>query len=239
MRSMNRRIFFNVTIFLVVAGVLHGQPDTATKSSVQQPPDGMVEYDPSFKFKEGIYPNFQLVRSNNPIPKTRLVTEADLFSRDFFEQVTEKNRIVFYDDFGVQQELKTSDIWGYGRNGVLYVNLGSRFHRISFVGSIGHFVATLTTYNQGYYDPYYGPGSYSNRYYRSPSTYTSTEVRQYLIDFETGKLLEFDVPSVEILLMKDPELHDEYMSLRRKKKKQYKFVYIRKYNERHPLYFPE
>jgi lipocalin len=36
----------------------------------------------------------------------------------------------------------------------------------------------------------------------------------------------------------DPALYDEYISLRRKKKKQFKFVYIRKYNEAHPLYFP-
>lgn len=200
----------------------------------------LVKYTPEFEFKDGIYPNFMTVKMNSPIPKTRLVTDADLFSRDFYEQVTENKRIVYYDDYGVKQELNTSNIWGYGRNGVLYINLGSNFHRISFIGSIGHFVATLTTYNSGYYDPYYNSSYYYNRYYRSPSSsYSSTEVRQYLIDFESGKLLDFDVASVEILLMKDPELYDEYMTLNRKKKKQYKFVYIRKFNERNPLYFPE
>lgn len=208
--------------------------------SAQEIPEGMVKFTPDFKFREGIYPNFMSVRQNQPIQKTRLVTEAELFSRDFFERVTENKRIEYYDDFGVKQELVTSNIWGYARNGVLYINLGSNFHRVSFVGSISHFVATLTTYNPGYYDPYYYSNYYYNRYYRSPSSgYTSTEIRQYLIDFESGKLMEFDVPSVEILLMKDPELYDEYMSLRRKKKKQYKFVYIRKFNERNPLYFPE
>jgi len=207
----------------------------------QDVPEGMVKYTPEFEFREGIYPNFMSVKQNNPIPKTRLVTEADLFSRDFYQQVTEAKYIVFYDDNGVQQRLTTSNIWGYGRNGVLYINLGSRFHRISFIGKIGHFVASITTYNSGYYDPYsYNQSYYYNRYYRSPnSDYSSTEVRQYLIDFETGKLMEFDVKAVEILLMNDPELHDEYMQLRRKKKKQYKFVYIRKFNERNPLYFPE
>ena len=200
----------------------------------------MVKYTPDFEFKEGIYPNFQSVKNNYPIPKTRIVTDVDLFSRDFYEEVTEKDRIIFFDDNGVQQELKTDNIWGYSRNGVLYINLGSRFHRISFVGSIGHFVATITTYNPNYYDPYYSSPYYYNRYYGTPGTnYTTTEVRQYLIDFETGQLHEFDVSGVEILLMKDPELHDEYMALRRKKKKQFKFVYIRKFNEKHPLYFPK
>jgi hypothetical protein len=207
--------------------------------SGQEHDGNMIKYTPDFEFKEGIFPNFMSVRQNTPIPKTRLVTDAELFSRDFYERLTEKKTIVFYDDFGVKQVLNTSNIWGYGRNGVLYINLASSFHRISFIGTIGHFVATLTTYNSGYYDPYYSGGYYSSRYYRSPnSSYSSTEVRQYLIDFSTGKLLEFDVPSVEVLLMKDPELYDEYMSLRRKKKKQYKFVYIRKFNDRNPLYFP-
>ncbi|MCF8224610.1 MAG: hypothetical protein K9J30_01885 [Bacteroidales bacterium] len=204
----------------------------------QEQGDNMVKYTPEFEFRDGIYPNFMSVKNNSPIPKTRLVTDADLFSRDFYQEVTEKSRIVYYDDNGVMQELRTSNIWGYGRNGVLYINLGGKFHRISFVGSICHFVATMTTYNTGYYDPYYYPGYY-NRYYRNPnSSYSTTEVRQYLIDFETGKLFEFDVSSVELMLMKDPELYEEYISLRRKKKKQYKFVYIRKYNEKHPLYFP-
>jgi hypothetical protein len=205
-----------------------------------QEEDGMVRYTPEFRFNEGIYPNFMTVKQNAPIPKTRLVTDTDLFSRDFFERVTEEKRIIYYDDNGIKQELNTSNIWGYGRNGVFYINLGSKFHRISFVGSISHFVATLTTYNPGYYDPYYSRNYYYDPYYRSPrSGYSSTEIRQYLIDFETGKLMEFDVPSVEILLMKDPELYDEFMQLRRKKKKQFKFVYIRKFNEKYPLYFPD
>lgn len=230
MRSGRNNTLYLILGFLILSITCAGQEKL----------EGMVKYSPDFNFKEGIYPNFNSVKNNFPIPKTRLVTQADLFARDFFEQVTEKKLIIYYDDNGVQQQLKTANIWGYSRNGVLYINLGSRFHRISFVGSIGHFVATITTYNSAYNDPYYNQGYYSSRYYNSPgSNYTSTEVRQYLIDFTTGKLLEFDVNSVEILLMKDPELYDEYMDLRRKKKKQYKFVYIRKYNEKHPLYFPE
>ena len=204
----------------------------------QDVPDGMVKYTPEFRFADGIFANFQMVKANRPIPRSRIVTDIALQDRDFYQKITESKRIVFYDDNGVQQELKSSNIWGYGRNGVLYVNLGNGFHRISFMGSICHFVATITTYNQGYYDPYYSQGYY-NRYYRSPtSNYTTTELRQYLIDFETGKLYDFEVESIEILLMKDPELYDEYVALRRKKKKQLKFVYIRKYNEAHPLYFP-
>ena len=75
---------------------------------------------------------------------------------------------MIYDDNGVKKVMKTRDIWGYGRNGVLYINVGSTFHRISFVGNICHFVATTTTYNPNYYDPYY----YNyNPYYYNPYSY--------------------------------------------------------------------
>jgi hypothetical protein len=70
------------------------------------------------------------------------------------------------------------------------------------------------------------------------SNYSNTELRQYLFDFETGEVMDYDIESVEVLLMKDPELYDEYQGLRNRKKKQMKFVFIRRFNEKHPLYFP-
>jgi len=204
---------------------------------------GMVKYTPDFEFRDGIYANFDQVKNNRPIPPARIVTDVDMFDREFYDKVTAEKQIVIYDDNGVKKEMETKDIWGYGRNGVLYINVAMAFHRISFVGNISHFVASVTTYNPNYYDPYYYNPYYSNSYYynrysQPRSSYNNTELRQYLLDFQTGEVLEYTTESVEVLLMKDPELADEYGSLRNREKKQMKFVYIRKYNDKHPLYFP-
>lgn len=203
----------------------------------------MVEYTTEFDFRDGIYANFNMVKRNRPIPPARIVTDVDLFDREFYDKVTSSKEITIYDENGVRQVMKTENIWGYGRNGVLYINVASSFHRISLVGSISHFVASITTYDQRYYDPYYyNPYYYRsynyNRYMSPRSNYASTELKQYLLDFETGKIMEYDTEAVEVLLMNDPELYDEYVSLRNRKKKQMKFVYIRRYNEKHPLYLP-
>ena len=203
----------------------------------------MVPYSPDFRFNDGIYANFEMVKNNDPIPTARIVTDVDMFDREFYEKVTSEKEIVIYDDNGVKKVMETQDIWGYGRNGVLYINIGNAFHRISFVGSISHFVASVTTYSPNYYDPYYYNPYYSNSYYYNRynmprSNYSNTELRQYLLDFETGDVMNYDTESMEVLLMKDPALADEYGSLRNRKKKQMKFVYIRKFNEKHPLYFP-
>jgi len=238
------RKFFSMSLFLLGISLqyLSGQEK-----------EGMVKYTPEFKFIDGIYLNFDQVKLNSPIPKAKLLTSIDYNDREFFKKILQINKIYFYDNMGVRQEIVKNTIWGYARNGVLYVQIQENFNRITFVGSICHFVADITTYDSryynshyGYYDTYYSPygyGSYYNTYnpYYSPyrqSNVARNELKQYLIDFESGKVMEFDVENTELLLMKDSQLYEEYVQLSRKKKKELMFVYIRKFNEKNPLYIP-
>jgi len=212
----------------------------------------MVKYTPEFRFKDGIYLNFEQVKLNSPIPKAKLLTSIDYNDREFFSKVLQGEKIYFYDNIGVRQEIEKGNIWGYSRNGVLYIQVQENFNRITFIGNICHFVADITTFDSrsynpyGYYDPYYSPYSYSSYYnpynpYYSPyrqSNMSRNELKQYLIDFESGKIVEFDVENTELLLMKDSQLYDEYVQLSRKKKKELMFVYIRRFDEKNPLYLP-
>jgi hypothetical protein len=224
--------------------------------------EGMVKYSSDFRFREGIYVNFDQVRLNNPIPKAKLLTSADYNDKDFFRNVLSSDKIYYYDGMGLRQEINVQEIWGYARNGVLYIQIQGNFNRITFVGSICHFVADVSYYENrynspygyGYYDPYYSPYSpyyyypysYGSRYYSPYGSYYSpyrqnmvrNEMKQYLIDFETGKILEYDIKNTELLLMKDIALHEEYMRLSNKKKREQMFVFIRRFNEANPLYIP-
>ena len=243
-------------IFFLIAFIISGLPSLPSfgQDSIRTE---IVKYTPDFRFKDGIYLNFEQVKNNSPIPKAKLLTSVDYNDREFFKRLIEMDKIYFYDDMGVRQEVTKSNIWGYSRNGVLYVQVQENFNRITFIGNICHFVADITTYDNryynspyGYYDPYYSPYSgYGNYYspysgygnYYSPygqSSMPRTELKQYVIDFESGKVLEFDVDNTELLLMKDSQLYDEYVQLSGKKKKDLMFVYIRKFNEKNPLYIP-
>jgi hypothetical protein len=217
-----------------------------------QEQEGKIKYTSEFKFKDGIYLNFDQVKANSPIPKAKLLTSADYNDRDFFKKVFESGKIYFYDEMGVRQEIDKSNIWGFARNGVLYVLIQDNFNRITFFGNICHFVADVTTYDTrysnyspyGYYDPYssYGYGSYSpyGSYYSpySQQSMPRNELKQYIIEFETGKVMEFTIENVQLLLMKDPTVYDEFVKLSRKKKKELMFVYIRKFNEKNPIFLP-
>jgi len=214
--------------------------------------EGKVRYTPDFRFRDGIYVNFDQVKFNSPIAKAKILTSTDYNDKEFFKKLIESDKIYYYDAMGVRQEISVNSIWGYARNGVLYIQIQNNFNRITFVGSICHFVADVTTVDNryyspygGYYDPYYSPYSYGSYYpygsYYSPysrNNMTRSEVKQYLFDFEEGEVVEFDQKHTEMLLAKDPELYEEYVKLPRKERKDLMFLYIRKFNEKNPLYIP-
>lgn len=198
----------------------------------------LVKYTPDFKFNEGIYLNFGQVRENNPLPKSRIISTVDYSDPDFFDKVLQNQKVYYYDNIGNKVELKTSKIWGYSRNGFLYIKIDDDFFRITLIGSVSHFVASETTYVNNYNSPYYY-GSYYDPYRTYPNSYPTTEMRQYVLDFKTGRVMDYSVEALDVIFMQDPEIHDEYASLSKKKRKQQKFMYMRKYNAKNPLYFPK
>jgi len=245
---------YAITLILMITKMIVSS-DLAAQSDSDS---NMVKYTTDFKFREGFYLDFEQVRNNKPIPKSRILTSIEYNSKTFFDQVTESQTITYFDDLGNSQDVETSKLWGYSKNGLLYINIGGSFNRITIMGNICHFVANITSYNNrynspygyspygyggyypySYYSPYgYSPYGYSPYGYGSPS-YRTTELKQFLLDFNTGKVMEYDSKNVAMLLMSDPELHDEFAGLRSKKKQQLQFMYVRKFNERHPLYIPK
>lgn len=229
--------FWMICVLVLLVLPLAGQSDSA----------GMVKYSPGFRFSEGLYLNFDQVKQNRPVPKSGIITTVPYDDPDFYDRILREKVIGVFDNLGTKQEVSTRNIWGYSRNGVLYVNLNEGYYRITVVGTICHFVASLTTYSNSYNPyysaygyPYYGNSYYNpyNPYYSPYNNTSNSEMRQYLLDFKNGNILDYEVESLKVLLMADPELHDEYASLGKKKQKQMKFLYIRKFNERNPLYFP-
>ncbi len=190
-----------------------------------------VQYSKDFKFSDGVFLNFGQVKNNNPVSKNRIVSSYDINDFEFFTNTLDDEILLFYDELGIKQEVKISDTWGYSQDGILHVNWNDDFSRIVVVGGICHFVAnkvvnsySYSPHNSYYYDPY------------STQTNSSVELRQYLLHFETGTIYDYTYKNLEVILMNDPELYDEYHNLRKRKRKKLKFVYIRKFNKRNPIF---
>ncbi len=195
--------------------------------------NGKIKYTSAFRFKDGIFLNFEQVKNNNPVPKSQILTSINYNSFDFYEKLLENDYITIYDHLGIQKKIAVNKIWGFSNKGILFININNEFNRIPVLGSISFFSGEKTIRE---YDPY--RYNYSYYYYNDPYT-TKTVTVQYLLDFKTGKLYEFTVASVEKLLADDPDLFEEYSKLSNRKKKKLKFLYVRKYNQKHPIYFPK
>jgi predicted acetyltransferase len=185
-----------------------------------------IPYSKDFNFKEGLYLSYADFRNNDPIPKTKIQTNYDKNALDFFKQETAKTEIKYLDASGVEQTVRTNKLWGYCSNNGIYINYGRDFSKIMVVGSICHFTATVETYVGGY-DHYTG----------APANIRSYQLEQFVIDSRTGKVGSFTLVNMEALLKQDDALYNEFMKLSKRKRKDMMFVYLRKFNEKYPLYF--
>ena len=224
------RTLFSILFFIPF--ILVAQDSTTIKK---------VKYTNDFKFTDGIFMTFEDVKHNNPIIKERIITNLNYDDYSFFEKLLSKKTIAVLDAMGMRKEINVEKIWGFSQNGVLYIRWNDTFNRIPVVGSISHFIADKTyistnsnaPYNY-YYNPYNPYGNYPQQYQTK-----QTELRQYLLDMETGKVIDYSDKNIEMILMRDPELYQEFMGLKKKQRKKLKFIFLRKYNEKHPLYIFE
>ncbi|NJK86819.1 MAG: hypothetical protein HC906_13430 [Bacteroidales bacterium] len=68
---------------------------------------GLVKYTPEFKFKDGIFLNFDQVKNNNPIPKSRIIVDFGYNEPDFFDRILQNKKIYFFDHIGSRQEVSS------------------------------------------------------------------------------------------------------------------------------------
>lgn len=213
-------------------------------------------------FADGIYLNFNQVKENNPVPKSRIVSAIAEDDKDFFNNMLAGKSIRFYDSAGSLNTIKKNTLWGYSSTGVLYIQYDGIFNPVNFPGRISHFLADVTnadstnylTADPDYYRQYgnYGyPRSYDryDRYYnRNYQPFANGREQlpgqekriflQLLLDFDSGNILEYNVENLKILLQKDADLYNEYRKLSPGRKRKMMSFYINRFNERNPLELP-
>ena len=192
----------------------------------------VVQYTPDFEFKDGVYLSLLDFKSNHPIPVSKIVFKSNKDDKDFLKYVMDNNTFKYTDSLGHEQEVKTNSAWGYCSNGAIYMNYGTDFNRVPLIGSICHFVASVLV-RTGMNDPFY------NQPFGMPQQQYTYVTQQFILDFESGNVLEFNVDNMAYILQRDQALYTVFMALKKKVKRNSIFLYMRKYNEKHPVYFPE
>lgn len=193
----------------------------------------VVQYEPGFEFREGVYLNFEQFKNNSPIPKSAIISKFNKSDTEFLPAILDEKTFSYKDANDSVVTHSSENVWGFSRNGVIFIRVEDEYNRIAVLGSISHFVATITVYYNGmnspFMNPYYGPGSMPT---------TTQEMRQMILDYKTGRTLDFTQENMSTILQRDQRLFDEFNALKKSQKKDLLFVYLRKYNEKHPLFFP-
>jgi hypothetical protein len=195
-------------------GILHAQKDS-------------VIYNSDFKFKDGLYLSFENFRHNKPILKSAIISDFNHEEIDFLRKVVSTKSISYKDSAGITREISPGRLWGFCENSSVYIRYNGDFNKIVVMGSICHFTAMYTTYLST------GPTTPSGTTTGAPVE----SMQQYVLDMQTGSVLDFILPNMEAIFKRDPELYKEFMALKKGKRKKMMFFYLRKYNEKHPVYF--
>lgn len=208
-----------VLLFLLGAGALHAQVDS-----------GLVRYHPGFDLAEGIYLDFRSFRTNTPdLPLAQL---RDAKGGPFSAQLGSGERPYVQDSTGTLEPVDMDQVWGACSNNTVYIRAGDGLYRIGMMGALCHVL-----YERSYRDwssmGYYGGMNMMG----GPVTRTVQEQR--VLDMATGELRPLTSEGLDHLIRRDEVLYEEWNALPpRKRKEEVLFQFMRRYNDRHPLYFP-
>ncbi|MFI5218564.1 MAG: hypothetical protein ACHQNT_03665 [Bacteroidia bacterium] len=172
--------------------------------------------------KDGVYFTFDDVKKNKP----NLLHE-NLF-KSYYDTIftishwSNTMNLYYKNEEGKRISLSRDSIWGYCENGIPYICIGGYFHKVNTLGSISVFTEFYPVL-------------------RDPMPIVVTDVKgsavDRLLDFENGRIGDYDLDNFNFILMRDEPLFKEFNSIKKlKSKKKKMYSYLEKYNERHPLF---
>jgi hypothetical protein len=196
-----------------------------------------LTYNAEASLKEGVYLSYTDFRRNSPVPKEAIQSKDDKTQLDFIgKSVVDNKEIVLLID-GAEKKFETSKLWGYSQNNTLYLNYESRFYRVPVFGNISHFVGTVEVYNYNTVG-IYGGGVYGMGGVGPVGAVKQREVRQFLFDFYSGEIMDYNLANVELMISRDLPLYEEFMKLKKNKRREMMMMFVRKFNAAHPVKFP-
>jgi hypothetical protein len=217
--------YFNV-LFICLSIVGFAQPPT-------------VAYTRDYVFKEGVYLNANDFENNKPILKLSIQSSVDKNRVDYISEVMKQKDFVYIDSTGKEHKVAIENVWGYCQNRIIYIYNNKKFVRMNTIGKLCQFTGSITTTVSNPM-PMYPSMGYPGMGYPGFGGGTSTfeELRQLIFDTRTNEFFEFKPQLLEELIKDDDELYKEFSQFTRRKKSEMMFVYLRKYNDKHPLMLP-
>lgn len=215
-----------------------------------------VRYTTDFQFRDGLYISFDDFKNNNPIPITHIVSDYDIRNVNYLEQVLQEDSVLFYDNLFEERSMAVADLWGFCQKNRVFIGFGASssfdnpeffdFYPLVNIGAVSMFTAIETYYRTMSAGPNMGVG-FRDPMLNDNMTVTESQQVQLLLEFKTGKILlgkrgelgNLPVDLVSRLINSDTALLAEFESLSGKEQRQKGVFFLRKFNQRNSIYFPQ
>lgn len=201
-------------------------------------------YKRGFKFKDGAYRTFKEFKFNSPSLFFEYRDEVSSGELDLNNE-KDTNVVLYSIDKNLVNKLRRKHVWGYCKDGEVFVlsNTGLppfEFLTIDIFGGMmltsndikvnngGVSVGAIISGGAGGVNVSSGVGINSG--------YTTKSVKMQIVDYDTGKLKEYNLENFMKILAKDEYLYNDFMKLKGVQKKNMMFIYLKKYNNNHPFY---
>lgn len=181
-------------------------------------------------FKDGLYITHEDFRNNNPVQKENIISKLDKEQIDFYYKTTGFDRIDYMVG-GNTYTVETKKVWGLVQNKTLYLNYNGAFFRVPVFGAICYFagIVEVTGYYNGIYDPMFGTGM--------GRAVKTKELNEFMLSYYNGKVINFDVDYLDVLLQNDEEIYKQFKSISKRKRRKEATRFVRMYNLKHPVYY--
>ena len=157
----------------------------------------------NFRFNEGRFLNFDQVKENYPIPTNNIIAQGDKTTLNFWKSLFSNDVIEYIDTNGQRQFVYSDDVFGFSYKGRLYIHYKNAFAQIPVLGAIFHFTVA---YNVE--DPYYFYNSF-DPYYIDDNSSSHIEVSQFIIDYQTGQIYEYNIKTIDQIFARDKNLYEK------------------------------
>ena len=228
-----KKVFRNIILLLFVVLSEAKQSQAQTDS---------VVFANDFILKEGVYFSYTDFRKNNPTPKEAIVSNEDKTQLDFISKTLNDNKEINLSYNGQNGKYEVKKLWGFCQNNTVYINYQGKFYRIPVFGNISNFLGTIEVYNNyNNYGGMYGGVGMGMGYggmMGSTMPIKQRETRQFIFDFYSGDVIDYTLNNVEMLISRDLKMYEEFMQLKKHKRRDMMMLYVRKYNNAHPISFP-
>ncbi len=187
-----------------------------------------ADYFAGMDLHDGLYLDLQDFRNNAPAIPLARVRDAQGLPVSDLRRVSGK--LFWIPDTSAQQQIDLRSIWGFCQNDVVYIGAETGFFRIGLMGMLCHLVVEQTYRD---WDPY--------MYGYPMGGVTRTVLVQQLLDMRTGGILPFNASGMDEALQHDRVLSEEFRALSKKQRNSTEalFRFLRLYNDRNPLTFPQ